>query len=291
LVPPEWLPDRPADGVQAPDLATLLERGPRIRLAPAHLFGRVERRRIAGLLALLLVLAGGATVTQSWLEARQHADLAARRALQVQPVPRRPAPVLPVAEPWNDDAPPLLWADSCLQALRTSLLAVPGWRWTEAVCDGRRALVRYARQDGSAGLARQWWAANRTRAAELRTVSAEQLTIETPMQQLRRRAAERPVRRAIVAAMVLDRFERARLPFAVADPTTAPAPATAPAPGSPLPVPALQLSLSGALLPLGDLAEILAAAPGVSLRQATLRNAGAVPAWDLTATIHLQPDR
>ena len=56
------------------------------------------------------------------------------------------------------------------------------------------------------------------------------------------------------------------------------------APGAP----SVQIALTGVLLPLDDVAAAIARLPAATLREATLRNAGAVPAWSATALIYLK---
>jgi hypothetical protein len=291
---PRWYAPRAWQVGGSPlDLAAQLSRGPRLRLMPTTLLPRLDRRswiRVAAAAAAVAVLSGGVLY---WRELQRDAEEAARRAArEAPPAPRRPEILLPADEPWNREATVTRWAASCIDALRDAVVAVPGWRWVEASCDGTRASATYARQDGSLALAKSWWAARPPTRATLRAGRADLLTLDVPMRGLVARAAERPATRETLTAALLDPLDAARLTAT----TTEIAPAEPPPPRDTgtaierrLPgAPAMQVALTGLQLPLDELAQTIARVPASVLREATLRNAGGVPTWSATALVYLR---
>ncbi|MDB5364859.1 MAG: pilin accessory family protein [Rhodospirillales bacterium] len=291
---PRWYAPRAWQiGGSSLDLASQLARGPRLRLMPTTLLPRFERRtwiHVAACVAAIAVVVAGLLDRR---ERIREAEAQARRAArEVAPAARRPEIMLPPDEPWNREASATRWAASCIDAMRDAVVAVPGWRWVEATCDGVRASASYARQDGSLALAKSWWTRRPPTRASLRAARADFLTIDVPMRGLVPRATEHPSTREALAASLLDPLDAARLAA-----TTTEMPATEPPPrdtGSgpivrrPPGAPSVQIALTGVLLPLDDVAAALARLPAATLREATLRNAGAVPAWSATALIYLK---
>jgi hypothetical protein len=276
------------------DLAAQLARGPRLRLMPTSWMPRFERRtwiRAAAAVATVAVLSGGVLYRRELLRA---ADEQARRAAREVPAAaRRPEIMLPPDEPWNREATATRWAASCIDAMRDAVVAVPGWRWLEATCDGTRASASYARQDGSLALAKAWWAARPPTRATFRSPRPDLLTLDVPMRGLVPRAAERPSTRDALTTSLLDPLDAARLGAT----TTEVAPAEPPAPRDsgtgailrrPPGAPSMQIALTGVQLPLDEVAEAIARVPAATLRDATLRNAGAVPSWSATALVYLR---
>jgi hypothetical protein len=275
------------------DLAVQLARGPRLRLIRTTLLPRLERHtwiRVAACVAAIAIAAGALLHRR---ELVREAEAQARRtAREVAPAARRPEIILPADEPWNREAPATRWAASCIDAMRDAVVAVPGWRWVEATCDGTRASAGYARQDGSLALARSWWTARPPTRASLRAARADFLTIDAPMRGLVPRAAERPSTRDKLAVSLLDPLDAARLTvitteIAAAEPAprdTGSGPIVRRLPGAA----SVQIALSGVLLPLDQVAAALARMPAATLREATLRNAGALPAWSATALVYVK---
>jgi Pilin accessory protein (PilO) len=285
--PPRWQQDG------APlDLALQLARAPRLRLWPTSLVPRFDRRswaRAAVLLAVMAVVGGGLWWRH---DALREIEAQARRAARDAAPPRRAERWEPADEPWNREPTATRWAASCIDALRETLLPVPGWRWVEASCNGSRAAVTYARQDGSLALAKAWWAMRQAGRAAFRPTRADLLTIEAPMRGLTLRAPERPASRGTVAARLIDPLDAARVTV-----TATESPAVEPPPrplgdGTLLRrrpgAPATQLALSGLTLPLDELAAVIARLPAATLREANLRNAGAIPAWSATAVVYVK---
>ncbi|GIL40441.1 type 4b pilus protein PilO2 [Roseiterribacter gracilis] len=295
---PRWYAPRDWQVGGSPlDLATQLARGPRLRLAPTRLLPHFERRvwiRAAAAVATVAVLGGGLQYRRELLRA---ADEQARRAARDAPAIKRPEIVLPPDEPWNREASASRWAASCIDAMRDAVIAVPGWRWVEANCDGTRASASYARQDGSLALAKAWWATRPPGRAVFRASRADLLTLDVPMRGLVARTAEQPATRDRVTASLLDPLDAARLTATATDLPSAEPPAVRDTGTGPITrrlpgAPSLQVALSNVQLPLDEIAAAIARVPAATLRDATLRNAGAgagaIPAWSATALVYFR---
>ncbi len=291
---PRWYAPRDWQVGGSPlDLAAQLARGPRLRLVPTRWLPRLERRswiRAVAAVTAVAVLSFGLLHRRDLLRA---ADEQARRAAREVPaVARRPEIMLPPDEPWNREPTATRWAASCIDAMRDAVVAVPGWRWLEAQCDGTRATASYARQEGSLALAKAWWAGRPPTRASFRAARADLLTLDVPMRGLVQRTAERPSTRDVLTRSLLDPLDAARLNATTTDIAPAESPprdgGTGPILRRPPGAPSMQVALTGVQLPLDELAAAIARVPAATLREATLRNAGAVPSWSATALVYLR---